>query len=432
MQYSTLYRLFSECNKVCTDSRKVEPGCLFIALKGPSFNGNDFVLSSIADGASYALADENRSEFKDEPRVVLVEDGLTALQAIAQEHRHKLKIPVIGLTGSNGKTTSKELLKAALSRSYSTYATKVNLNNHIGVPLSVLEINKGHEIAIIEMGANHQKEIQFLCTISHPDAGYITNIGLAHLEGFGGEAGVYIGKKELFDHLIRQDGKLFVNSDDPLVIKAAKGAQSVTYGMSESCHFQGDFEIKDNRLTVHWWRDIDPFKRTIQTQLTGSYNFSNVMAAIAVSRYYGVPDEEIRKGIEAYSPANNRSQVEHTQRGNTLIVDCYNANPSSMSAAIENLSRETSGRRIALLGDMLELGTVGLQKHQETVEHLKSSGIEAFLVGDLFVKIDPRGYRHFATTLELADYLKDNPIANAIILLKGSRRMKLEQLLELL
>lgn len=432
MQYSTLYRLFSETRKICTDSRKVEEGCLFIALKGPSFNGNDFVLSSLQEGASCALADEPRPEFKDEPRVIQVENGLVALQSIAQEHRHKLRIPIIGLTGSNGKTTSKELLNSALSRTYSTYATKGNLNNHIGVPLSILEIGTDHEIAIIEMGANHQKEIQFLCTIAHPDAGFITNIGLAHLEGFGGEEGVYIGKKELFDHLISQDGKLFVNADDTKVANAAQDAVSVTYGKSDACHFQGEFEIQDNRLIVHWWRDIDPYKRTIKTQLTGSYNFSNVMAAVAVARYYGVPDVDIRRGIEAYRPDNNRSQIEHTNRGNTLIVDCYNANPSSMQAAIENLSLESSERKVALVGDMLELGAVGPQKHQETVDQLRTKGIEAYLVGELFGQADTTGFEHFRTTEELGAYIKVNPIEGACILLKGSRRMKLEQLLELL
>jgi len=432
VQYSTLYRLFSETRKICTDSRKVEEGCLFIALKGPSFNGNDFVLSSLNKGASYALADEIRPEFEDDPRVIQVENGLMALQAIAQEHRHKLRIPIIGLTGSNGKTTTKELLNAALSRTYSTYATRGNLNNHIGVPLSILEIGTDHEIAIIEMGANHQKEIQFLCTIAHPDAGFITNIGLAHLEGFEGEEGVYIGKKELFDHLIKQDGKLFVNADDTKVVRAAQGAASVTYGHSNDCHFQGEFELEDNRLIVHWWRDIDPFKRTIKTQLTGSYNFSNVMAAIAVARYYGVPDVDIRRGIEDYRPDNNRSQVEHSDRGNTLLIDCYNANPSSMQAAIENLNLESSERKVALLGDMLELGSVGLKKHQETVDQLRAAGIEGFLVGALFGQVDTAGFGHFQTTEELGVYLKAKPLTDAYILLKGSRRMKLEQLLELL
>lgn len=432
MQYTRLYELFQETGSVSTDSRNIAAGCLFIPLKGPSFNGNDFVLASLDDGAAYALADEERDEFKDHPRIFMVDDGLVALQHLAKEHRHKLKIPIIGLTGSNGKTTSKELLKAALSQTYNTYATRGNLNNHIGVPLSILEIKPEHEIAIIEMGANHQKEIEFLSRISFPDVGFITNIGLAHLEGFGGEEGVYIGKKELFDHLRREGGKLFINCDDPKVVRAAEGEGGVKYGSDESCHFQGGFSMEENLLTVEWWRDIDTFRRKIRTQLTGSYNFSNVMAAIAVARFYGVPDESIRKGIEAYRPENNRSQVEKTARGNTVIVDCYNANPSSMSAAITNLNLESNPNKIALLGDMLELGYVSTAKHQETIEQLQGLGIPAFLVGPEFGKAASREFRHFKETSELAEHLKAHPIEGATILLKGSRRMKLEQLLELL
>jgi len=432
VQYSTLYHLFEETGTVCTDSRHIIPGCLFVALKGDSFNGNDFVLSSLDKGASIAIADEEREEFKGNDRVIVVRDGLTELQNLAREHRHKLKIPVIGLTGSNGKTTSKELLKAALERTYLVYATEGNLNNHIGVPLSILRIKTEHEIAIIEMGANHQKEIQFLCTISDPDVGFITNIGLAHLEGFGGEEGVYIGKKELFDHLRQEGGKIFINQDDPKVVRATEGEDGTHYGRSEECHFQGSCAIENNRLVVKWWRDIDPYKRIIRTQLTGDYNFSNVMAAITLARYYGVPDDEVRKGIEAYRPDNNRSQVEESDRGNTLIVDCYNANPSSMSAAIENLSLESRERKIALVGDMLELGDASAEKHQETVVQLRAKGIEAYLVGEFFGRTEHEGFMHFPATSDLADHLRITAPSEAVILLKGSRRMKLEQLLELL
>jgi UDP-N-acetylmuramoyl-tripeptide--D-alanyl-D-alanine ligase len=432
VRYTTLHELFLSCEKVSTDTRNITPGCLFFALKGPTFNANDFVLKALDEGAAYAVADEARDEFEGDERVIVVGNSLQALQDLAREHRRKLKIPIIGLTGSNGKTTSKELLQAALSTQYATYATKGNLNNHIGVPLSLLEITKDHEVAIIEMGANHQREIDFLCSISMPDLGFITNIGLAHLEGFGGEEGVFLGKKELFDHLILEGNKLFINGDDPKVVRAAAGHSGVYYGRESSCHFQGSSQMQDNQLTVNWWRDIDPFKRVIRTQLSGSYNFSNVMAAVAISRYYGVPDDKIKKGIEAYKPSNNRSQIEHSKRGNTLIVDCYNANPSSMLAAIENLSLDQASHRIAIVGDMLELGSAAAEKHAEIVQLLTKKGISAILVGELFGQVPPHAFKHFETTQMLVDFLEQNPIVHSTVLLKGSRKMKLEQLLELL
>ena len=434
MNILTIYSAYQNSSGVCTDSRRITEGCLFIALKGESFNGNDFILNSLENGASHAIADEDRPAFKGNSRVIVVEDGLETLQDLARYHRSKLKIPVIGLTGSNGKTTSKELLNAALSQGYVTYATKGNLNNHIGVPLSILEINESHEIAIIEMGANHQKEIEFLCSISSPDYGYITNIGLAHLEGFGGEEGVYIGKKELFDFLRKKDGQVFINIDDSKVVRASNGLSGITYGKGEGVIFQGDFSIENGLLSVHWWRDVDPVRRHIQTKLSGGYNFSNVMSAVTLARYFGVSEDKIKRGIESYIPENNRSQIEHTSRNNTVIVDCYNANPSSMIAAIENITNSSFDNPFVILGDMLELGDSAFIKHKEVLDVLNASGIHGIFVGTEFLKHQStfEKERFFEHTSHVAEYLKENPINNASILLKGSRKMKLEQLLELL
>lgn len=434
MDIISIYSYYLDSSGVCTDTRKISEGCFFIALKGESFNGNDFVIKALNDGASWAIADEQRDDFKNNPRIIIVKDCLETLQDLAKHHRSKFKIPVIGLTGSNGKTTSKELLHAALSESYVTYATKGNLNNHIGVPLSILEVSTNHEIAIIEMGANHQKEIEFLCSIAAPEYGYITNIGLAHLEGFGGEEGVFIGKKELFDYLGLNNGKVFVNVDDPKVVRASRGLHSVTYGTSTSAIFQGEFSLVNGLLNVNWWRDIDLMKRTIRTKLSGAYNFSNVMSTVAVARYFGVPDRKIQRGIEKYTPENNRSQIEHTTRNNTLVVDCYNANPSSMIAAINNISDASFKNPFVILGDMLELGASSAAKHKEILELLADQRIHGYFVGPEFMKIKDEFTSEifFERTADLAQYLRKKELHDRSILLKGSRKMKLEQLLELL
>ena len=382
-----------------------------------------------------AVADEARPEFENNDRVIVVEDSLIALQQLAHHHRSRLKIPIIGLTGSNGKTTTKELMHAALSSQYDTYATKGNLNNHIGVPLSLLEITNEHEIAIIEMGANHQLEIQELSTIADPDFGLITNIGLAHLEGFGSEEGVYLGKKELFDYVIENEGKLFLNSDDPKVMQASGEYSGTTYGESEEAVYCGKPRLENDRLSVSWKRSDEDETNTINTQLSGLYNFSNVMAAVAVARYFGVTSKKINQAIAGYRPDNHRSQIEVSALGNTLIIDCYNANPSSMDAAIENLGKHPNGITIAILGDMFELGDQTEIAHNTTVKQLNKHGIaQSILIGNAFSSTSeahPNSVK-FNTTEEAAGYLKDNTPQNATILIKGSRSMKLEQLLELL
>jgi len=431
MPIEVIYTAYLKSSGVCTDTRKISENCFFVALKGPNFNANDFVLQALSEGASFCVADEDRPEFKNNARISIVPDGLEFLQNLARHHRSKLKIPVVALSGSNGKTTSKEILRAALSEQYTCLATKGNLNNHIGVPLTLLEINQDHEIAIIEMGANHQKEISFLCDIARPDYAYLTNIGSAHLEGFGGLEGVYKGKKELFDFIDSSMGTLFVNTDDTQIVKAAGETKKITYGSADS-HFQGSYVIENDKLTVSWWRDIDPFKRSIKTQLTGAYNFSNVLSAVAIARYFGVPDDDIRKGIEKYTPSNNRSQLVHTKQGNTVIVDCYNANPSSMDAALDNLNQFDAQSKVAILGDMLELGEAADAEHQKIVSKVSSLAVKGLFVGDYFAQHPQDGAIHVTETPDLASHLKESPIKNSTILLKGSRKMKLETLLELL
>lgn len=434
IKIEALHAAYLESEGINTDTRTLKPGQMFFALKGDLFNGNDFAIKALEEGCSFVVVDEDRNEFKSSSKILKVKDTLEALQDLARHHRRALKIPVIGLTGSNGKTTSKELLKAALSRHYNCFATKGNLNNHIGVPLSILQITHKHEIAVIEMGANHQKEIEFLCSISMPDVGFITNIGLAHLEGFGSEEGVFTGKKELFDFLNENKRTIFENTDDKKVVRAAKEMKSITYGMSNESIYQGNFELNAEGLEVTWWRNNDiSTKYQIQTQLTGSYNFSNVLAAISIARYYGVSPSKIKAGIEAYSPTNNRSEVIKTDKGNTIIIDCYNANPSSMDAAIDNISLLEHSKKVLILGDMLELGEVSKEKHGEIrAKALLVQNAQVILVGTEFKAVKEPQDVHFEETAELMNFIKSNPISNSLLLLKGSRKIKLEQLLELL
>lgn len=434
MNISSLYSRFLECSEITTDSRNVPRKSLFVALKGPNFNGNDFVLEVLNNQALYAIADENRPEFKADGRIIIVDNALKALQDLATHHRMQFKIPIIGLTGSNGKTTTKELTYAALSKRYKALATSGNLNNHIGVPLTLLKINKEHEIAIIEMGANHRGEIALLSNIAKPDYGCITNIGLAHLEGFGSEEGVFIGKKELFDFVNTEGGKLFVNADDAKVVRAANEGSVTTFGKNSSAHFIGEPFIKDGFLGVRWWRNTVNTKYEILTKLTGTYNFSNVMAAIAIARFFGVEPDKINLAISEYQPKNNRSQIQISALGNTLIVDCYNANPSSMEAALTNLSEQEMSKKVAILGDMFELGENADEEHKKTLHQALKLGLEPILVGETFCRVanDFPELVGFKSTTELADWLRSAPIQHAVVLLKGSRKMKLEQLLELL
>lgn len=429
-----IYAAFKSSSGVTTDTRKIKENSIFFALKGENFNGNDFALQAIENGCSYAIVDERREEFSSIPEIIIVDNVLTCLQELANYHRSKLKIPVVALTGSNGKTTTKELMYAALSAKYSCYATKGNLNNHIGVPLSLLEITNKHEIAIIEMGANHQGEIAQLCQIAEPSLGLITNIGLAHLEGFGGEEGVFRGKKELFDFIISREGTIFVNIDDEKVLRASNSYEGITYGSTDEAIYAGQPKIINSKLHIEWKRSDEDTTHDIKSNLTGLYNHGNIMAAVAVARYFGVQEERLSKAISDYEPTNNRSQLHLTDKNNKLIIDCYNANPNSMSLAIDNLAEMDGKPKIAIIGDMMELGERSAVEHQNIVEQLKShTNISSvYMVGKQFQKSQGHNFMTFASIQELQEFIEKAQIQNATILLKASRSIRLETILEFL
>jgi len=432
-----LYQLFLQHPKVCTDTRHIIPGSIFFALKGANFNANTFAEKALESGAAYAVIDD--AAYRKSDRFILVDDVLTALQDLARHHRKQLTVPVIGLTGSNGKTTTKELINSVLSQQFKTYATKGNLNNHIGVPLTLLSISKEIEIAIVEMGANHQQEIAFLCGLAQPTHGLITNIGRAHLEGFGGPEGVRAGKGELFDWVEQHDGTIFVNHDDLVLEEMAfhrHFQKTVYYGKEGHCLVSGEILENVPLLKIQWWLN-DVFasaqKQELQTQLTGSYNLDNLLAAICIGTYFGLSPEQINKGIASYQPENNRSQIVQTKT-NTLICDYYNANPSSMEVAVKNLDAITADKKILILGDMFELGEHSSPEHELIIK--KANEITA----DQRIFIGKDFYQHhaaftdtfYASTDAAFMALKTVPITNATILVKGSRSMHLETLLELL
>jgi len=434
----SIYKAYKLSSGISTDTRKLKANSIFFALNGENFNANEFVLQALALGCLAAVADQNRPEFANNPNIYIVDDTLIALQNLANFHRQNLKIPIVALTGSNGKTTTKELLKAALSEQYKCYATLGNLNNHIGVPLSLLEINEEHEIAVIEMGANHQGEIAELCRIAEPDFGLITNIGLAHLEGFGGPEGVYIGKKELFDYLKSRKNLLFVNADDEKIERAAADSSAVRYGKSSNASVQGVEFLHDGKLAFTWWTLTEPgIKITVNTMLSGSYNFSNALAAVAVAQYFGVSALKIKRGLEGYVPENKRSQIEISRKGNTIIIDCYNANPSSMAAAINSLKGFQNQSKICILGDMMELGESSSIEHEKIISILEANKIEyKILIGEHFYNVPEHilnsTYKRFQTTYDALTFLKESTLNNSTVLLKGSRKMKLETLLDVL
>jgi UDP-N-acetylmuramoyl-tripeptide--D-alanyl-D-alanine ligase len=421
-----LYEIYEKHSVIATDTRKLPNDCIFFALKGDNFNGNKFALNALEAGAAFVVVDEEiQSEDK---RILRVDNVLIALQNLATFHRNKLGIPVLAITGSNGKTTTKELVSAVLSQTFNTLYTQGNLNNHIGVPLTLLSINKSHEFAVVEMGANHQKEIELLCSIANPDFGMITNIGKAHLEGFGGIEGVKKGKGELFQFLNSKKSLIFLNADSAELMELIAGYKDIiTYGTQQSANFVGRSSIKNEFLNV----DVtSPFQLNIHTNITGSYNFSNVMAAITIGSHFGVPTNKIKIAIETYMPTNQRSQI--IDRGDLKIVmDAYNANPSSMEAAILNFQNNFTGDKYIALGEMLELGEAAPVEHMkigELVQELKCK--EVVLVGKLFsaaaMKYD---YQHFDDSLKAALYIADKNLKKGTILIKGSRGSKMENIL---
>lgn len=429
MNIEQLYSFYLRCGMVTTDTRNIPIKSIFFALKGSNFNGNEFAKAAIDSGASFAIVDDRKYE-DEENFIFCVENSLNALQKLAQYHRSMLSIPIIGLTGSNGKTTTKELITCVLGQKYNVLATQGNLNNHIGVPLTLLSINPTHEIAVVEMGANHQKEIEFLCEIAQPDFGYITNFGRAHLEGFGGIEGVIKGKSELYTYLKNNHKTAFVNADDPLQCERSKGLDRITFGSPENVDYR--FQVNENETGR--CPEVRHLGTSFQSPLIGDYNVHNVAAAIAIGLKFEVPLPDIKKGIETYNADNNRSQV-IPSKGRQIILDAYNANPSSMEAALLNFSK-LSGDKAVVLGDMFELGEESLQEHERVAELVKKLKFQqVYLIGRNFNQISfelRKEFTRFETREAAEDYFKKKPIRENNVLIKGSRGMALEKLLEVI
>lgn len=429
-----LYQLYSESYKVSTDTRDIAPDSVFFALKGERFNANKFAGQALERGARWAVVDE--ALYAADERCILVNDVLTTLQELARYHRSQLAIPVVGITGTNGKTTTKELLHAVLSQRFKTHATKGNLNNHIGVPLTLLSIDKTVEMAIVEMGANHQQEIAFLCDIARPTHGIITNVGKAHLEGFGSFDGVKKAKGELYDFLKESKGVLFVQGDnaDLQAMEKQRGiARVVRYGFSEKNDIVGQLEPGDALLCVSWKKRNATVEHRLQTQLVGSYNAENILAAIAVGDFFGLDATDINRGMTAYTPTNNRSQVVKTAQ-NTLIADYYNANVSSMEAALSNIKAIHGANKVLVLGDMFELGADTEKEHRSVIRKAEAVGADrTIFVGEAFyAQRSDRNAEFYKTTSDAKEALRKRPITGSTILLKASRGMAFEKLVEVL
>ncbi|GEP90424.1 UDP-N-acetylmuramoyl-tripeptide--D-alanyl-D-alanine ligase [Chitinophaga terrae (ex Kim and Jung 2007)] len=420
-----LYSIYQQHRSVQTDTRKLKPNDIFFALKGGNFNGNEFAAKALEMGAAYAVVDE-AAYYTVPEKMMLVPDALEALQQLALRHRKQLNIPFLAITGTNGKTTTKELVSTALAAGLKTYATVGNLNNHIGVPLTILSIQPDVEIAVIEMGANHQHEIEGYCKVALPTHGIITNIGKAHLEGFGGVEGVKKAKGELYDFLRANNGTVFVCNDYDYLLEMAKGIPHiVTYGKTEA-DYVGEAVTDSAFLGVEVRGDSQV--GFIQTQLVGAYNFPNVMAAVAVATYFKVPESKIGPAIAGYAPTNNRSQVMQVG-GNTIIMDAYNANPSSMKAAIENFAGLKADKKVLMLGAMMELGEDSIKEHEALVDLIKSHPWDAVvLVGGDFKNIQ-HPFIYLENSAAAAEWLKRQQLANAHILIKGSRSTGMEKVI---
>ncbi|MEL0454878.1 UDP-N-acetylmuramoyl-tripeptide--D-alanyl-D-alanine ligase [Flavobacteriaceae bacterium SZ-1-7] len=426
MELKTLHSLFLKCNAVCTDTRKLQKNDMFFGLKGENFNGNEYAEKALEMGADYAIVDE--AAYNTSSKTILVDDVLKTLQELASFHREYLNVPIIALTGSNGKTTTKELINAVLSQKYETTATIGNLNNHIGVPLTLLSMTNKTEIGIVEMGANHLKEITFLCNIAKPDYGYITNFGKAHLEGFGGVEGVIKGKSEMYDHLIAHNKTIIINTNDAIQVEKTKNAKTFSFGKSNQTSDVNIEFVAALPLVRCSYNGLE-----IKSQLIGDYNFNNISAAIAIGNYFKVEDNLIKTAIESYTSSNNRSQI--IQKGSTkIILDAYNANPTSMNAALLNFEQQT-GKKIAILGDMFELGKEAKQEHQNIADLATSMGIdEIIFVGENFYQaiVSSKKAKQYKSFSEFESNFDLSNIENATLLIKGSRGMALERTLELL
>lgn len=432
MTLPELYRLFQSCGAVTTDSRNCPQGSMFIALKGESFNGNTFAAKALESGCSYAVVDDPACVVKGDERYVLTDDGLQTLQLLANHHRRSLGTRVIGITGTNGKTTTKELIAAVLSQSNHVLYTQGNLNNHIGVPITLLGLRPEHDLAVVEMGANHPGEIKRLCEIAEPDCGLITNVGKAHLEGFGSFEGVIRAKGELYDFLrTRKDAVLFLHRDNEYLTRMARGLTPITYGSQPELYVSGHMTGNSPYLRFDWKAAEDPAAHTVTTRLIGSYNLPNALAAVAVGRYFGVDSALVDKALAEYTPRNNRSQLCRTA-ANTLIVDAYNANPTSMMAALENFRGMEASGKFAILGDMRELGADGMAEHRKIVDYLRDCRFERIcLVGEQFAAVGG-DFETYPNVEALIDELKRRQPKGHTVLIKGSNGMKLNLVIDCL
>ena len=427
MEIAELYKCFMECGKVTTDSRNCPEGSMFIALKGETFNGNAFAAQALKQGCRYAVIDE--SEYAGEG-TILVDNCLQALQQLANYHRRQLKTPVIGITGTNGKTTTKELISTVLSRKFNTLYTEGNFNNHIGVPLTLLRLTKEHEMAVVEMGANHPGEIKTLVHIAEPDYGIITNVGKAHLQGFGSFEGVIRTKGELYDFLRAKGGAtIFIQNENPYLNGIAEGLTCVRYGQTAGLYVSGELISCSPFLSFRW--TAEGVSHEVNTHLIGSYNLDNMLAAAAIGRYFGVSDDDISSALASYLPHNNRSQLKETA-DNKLIVDAYNANPTSMMAALKNFRQLEAPHKMVILGDMKELGEASREEHQKVVDYLKECGFDrVVLVGPEFAAAT-HSYQTFQHVDEVLADIRIHKPQGYYILIKGSNSMKLSQLPEYL
>lgn len=426
MEIEELYNRFTECNGLTTDSRHCPEGSMFLALKGETFNGNAFAAQSLAQGCRYAVVDEPQYASPENPRIIFVDNCLETLQKLANYHRRRLGTRMIGVTGTNGKTTTKELIATVLGEKFKVLYTQGNFNNHIGVPLTLLRLKPEHEMAVIEMGANHPGEIKTLVHIAEPDYGIITNVGKAHLQGFGSFEGVIRTKGELYDFL-REKGNstIFIQNENPYLNKIATGLTCIRYGQTPGLDVTGKVVSCSPFLRFSW--TAEGTSHEVQTHLIGSYNLDNALAAVTIGRYFGVEDAKICHALSSYVPQNNRSQLVHTT-SNTLIVDAYNANPTSMMAALENFRQMEAAHKVAILGDMKELGEGSHEEHQKVVDFLKECGFErVMLVGPEFGGTSSP-FEHYKDVKEVEALLAAHPLQGCCVLVKGSNSMKLSEL----